>query len=466
MAGEKILLVDDDPTILSTLSRFLTGQGYMVAAAATGQKAKDSLQAEDIPLAILDLMLPDISGLELLAHVREHFPDTEVILFTGLGGMDSAIQALRLGAHDYLVKATLRLPELQSVVDRALERRRLALANRTLLRDLQQAQEELALTRARELTQIRRIGETLSGPLTTQELVSGLLDLIWESLPLSLLGIRLEGLDTGEATTASRVTANLPTAVQSRFDHWLMGELQQGISSGRDNPGAEPPPSPPCPVLLQEKLQAGNIRGVVAGGRDVPFTPEEAELFRIFALQGEAALRNVLLFEEVKSLAVRDGLTGLYNYRHFREVLDHQIEVSRRYGWPLSLLFVDIDDFKVVNDTWGHPEGDLVLKALTHFLQTHVRHADVISRYGGEEFVVLLPQTSYQQAYRLAERLRGEIALTPIALSHGDIFITVSIGVASLHSEMNGEYLLKAADAGLYKAKQTGKNRVCGPEEG
>jgi diguanylate cyclase (GGDEF)-like protein len=95
-----------------------------------------------------------------------------------------------------------------------------------------------------------------------------------------------------------------------------------------------------------------------------------------------------------------------------------------------------------------------------------VRHADVISRYGGEEFVVLLPQTSYQQAYRLAERLRGEIALTPIALSHGDIFITVSIGVASLHSEMNGEYLLKAADAGLYKAKQTGKNRVCGPEEG
>jgi two-component system, cell cycle response regulator len=466
MAGETILLVDDDPTILNTLGRFLTGQGYAVKAAANGREARIALQAEDIPLAILDLMLPDISGLELLAHVKEHFPDTEVILFTGLGGLDSAIQALRLGAYDYLVKATLRLPELQSVVDRALERRRLALANRTLLRDLQQAQEELALTRARELTQIRRIGETLSGPLTTQELVSGLLDLIWESLPLSLLGIRLEGLETGEATSASRVTANLPTAVQGRFDHWLMGELQQEISGGQGHPGAEPPPSPPCPVVLQEKLAAGNIRGMVAGGRDVPFTPEEAELFRIFALQGEAALRNVLLFEEVKSLAVRDGLTGLYNYRHFREVLDHQIEVSRRYGWPLSLLFVDIDDFKVVNDTWGHPEGDLVLKALTHFLQTHVRHADVISRYGGEEFVVLLPQTSYQQAYRLAERLRAEMAATPIALSHGEILITVSIGVASLHSEMNGEELLKAADAGLYRAKQTGKNRVCGPEEG
>lgn len=465
MPEGKILLVDDDPTILSNLSRFLTRQGYEVVAATNGQEAKASLQAGDMSLAILDLMLPDISGLELLAFVREKFPDTEVILFTGLGAMDSAIQALRLGAYDYLVKSALRLPELQSVVNRALERRRLALANRNLLKELQQAQEELALTRARELTQIRRIGETLSRPLSTQDLVSGLLELIWESLPLSLLAIRLQNLDTGSATSASRHTANLPPSAQGQFDRWLTGELHREISAKSGGRLAEPPLSPPCPVVLQERLKARNLLGLVAAGRELPFTPEEAELFRIFALQGEAALRNVLLFEEVKSLAVRDGLTGLYNYRHFREVLDHQIEVSRRYGWPLSLLFVDIDDFKVVNDTWGHPEGDLVLKALTHFLQSHVRHADVICRYGGEEFVVLLPQTSRPQAYRLAERLRGEIALTPIALSHGEIFITVSIGVASLGGDMSGDELLKVADAALYRAKQSGKNRVCGPEE-
>ncbi len=122
---------------------------------------------------------------------------------------------------------------------------------------------------------------------------------------------------------------------------------------------------------------------------------------------------------------------------------------------------MDIDDFKVVNDTWGHPEGDLVLKALTRFLQSHVRHADVLSRYGGEEFVVLLPQTSAQQACRLAERLREEIAATPINLSHGPIRITVSIGVSSLTAGMDGEELLRTADAALYRAKQTGKNRVC-----
>jgi two-component system cell cycle response regulator len=463
---EKILLVDDDPTILHTLTRFLTGQGYAVAAAANGKEALAALQQEDIPLAILDLMLPDASGLELLAHVRENSPDTEVILFTGLGALDSAIQALRLGAYDYLVKSELRLPELQSVVDRALERRRLALANRQLLDDLQLAQKELADTRARELTQIRRIGETLARPLTVQELTGGLLDLMWESLPLAHLGIKFQGHDHGEDTVASRHRRGLPAQVNEQFDRWLEQELRQGIQAGASDPPAEPRVYPPCPVVLQEGLKAEEVRGLVAAGRMEPFSPEEAELFRIFALQGEAALRNVLLFEEVKSLAIRDGLTGLYNNRHFREVLGHQVEMSRRYGWPLSLLFLDIDNFKSINDTWGHPEGDLVLKALADFLQSHVRMADVLCRYGGEEFVVLLPQTSWDQAYRLAERLREGIAATPVALAHGDIHITVSIGVSCLTPDLSGEGLVKAADTALYRAKQAGKNRVWGTEEG
>jgi two-component system NtrC family response regulator len=147
MPEEKILLVDDDPTILSTLTRFLTKQGYAVAGASTGREAVAALKGEAMSLAILDLMLPDATGLELLAHVREHSPDTEVILFTGLGALDSAIQALRLGAYDYLVKSDLRLPELQNVVERALERRRLALANRELSRST--SDEEVTAARVR-----------------------------------------------------------------------------------------------------------------------------------------------------------------------------------------------------------------------------------------------------------------------------------------------------------------------------
>ena len=460
MQGEKILLVDDDPTILRTITRFLRGQGYGVAAAASGKEAMAALGQEEMSLAILDLMLPDTSGLELMAHVRERSPDTEVILFTGLGALDSAIQALRLGAYDYLVKSELRLPELQSVVERALERRRLALANRELLEDLKRAQEELAVTRARELTQIRRIGETLARPLTLQEMTVGLLNLIWESLPLAHLGIKFEGQGQGEDTVASRHRAGLPARLNEQFDRWLRQELHKEV---QDSP-SQSTVSPPCPVVLQEGLKAGEVRGLVAAGREEPFSTEEAELFRIFALQGEAALKNVLLFEEVRNLAIRDGLTGLYNSRHFREVLAHQVEVSRRYGWPLSLIFLDIDNFKGINDTFGHPDGDLVLKALARFLQSHVRLADVICRYGGEEFVVLLPQTSRDHAQLLAERLREEIAGTPIPLSHQEIHLTVSIGLSYLTPSLSDEDLVKNADTALYKAKQSGRNRVCGFE--
>jgi two-component system cell cycle response regulator len=461
MPGGKILLVDDDPTILETLSRFLTGQGFAVVAAPSGREALAALQAEAVSLAILDLKLPDISGLELLAYVREHSPDCEVILFTGLGALDSAIQALRLGAYDYLVKSELRLPELHNVVERALERRRLALANRKLLEDLKRAQEELAATRARELTQIRRIGESLSRPLTAQEWVNGFLDLMWESLPLTLLGVRFKSQESLELSAVSRHLPDLPAEALEGFDHWLDLQLQ----NFPHNPAGELPLPPLCTAILHQGLQAEEVLGLVAAGRDKPFSAEEAELFRIFALQGEAALKNLLLFEEVKSLAIRDGLTGLYNYRYFHEVLTHQVQVSRRYGWPLSLLFMDIDDFKIINDTRGHPEGDLVLKALASFLKTHVRQSDMICRYGGEEFVVLMPQSSRTQAFHMADRLREEIAATPIALSHGQVQITVSIGVASLESPVSGENLVKTADAAMYQAKQSGKNRVCCPEE-
>jgi len=462
MPGEKILLVDDEPTILSNLSRFLTNQGYMVTAVASGREALATLQEENISLAILDLLLPDFSGLELLRHVRENSPDTEVILFTGLGALDSAVQALRLGAYDYLVKSELRLPELQSVVDRALERRRLALANRELLEDLKRAQEELAATRARELTQIRRIGETLARPLTTQEWADGLLDLIWESLPLVLLGFRCQSQENLELNVASRHVPGIPVQTQEQFYRWLEFQLQQEIQSHPDDSPRHNSPAPPCPEVVWQILGAGEVQGLVGAGRAEPFSSEEVELFRIFTLQGEAALKNLLLFEEVKSLAIRDGLTGLYNYRHFHEALNHQVEVSRRYEWPLSLLFLDIDDFKKINDTRGHLAGDLTLKTLAGFLKTHVRHADMICRYGGEEFVVLMPQSSASQAFQLADRLREEIAATSFSLSQGGVRLTVSIGVSTLDEQMSGEDLVKTADAALYRAKQSGKNRVCG----
>ena len=159
-------MADDDPAILGVLTEFLEGQGYAVQAVTDGNQARAALEAEEFTLALLDLKLPGLSGLDLLSHIKANFLETEVILFTGHAGLESAVQALRLGAYDYLLKSDLILADLQAVINRALERRRLAQTNRLLLENLSQAREELAQRRAAELTQIRRIGETLAGPLT------------------------------------------------------------------------------------------------------------------------------------------------------------------------------------------------------------------------------------------------------------------------------------------------------------
>ena len=194
------------------------------------------------------------------------------------------------------------------------------------------------------------------------------------------------------------------------FKVWLKQRFQQATRRRPEIPASR---LAAFPEILWARVQTGGCLALVAGGREYPFTPEESELFDVINLQGEAALKNLELFEEVKNLAIRDGLTGLYNYRHFWELLGHEVEQSRRYETPLSLLFLDLDSFKVINDTLGHSQGHAVLKTLADYLQGALRQADVICRYGGEEFVVLLPKTPWEQAVLLAERLREGIAATP-----------------------------------------------------
>lgn len=461
MPGEKVLLADDDALMLGLLSEFLSGQKYQVQTATDGHLALEAIKRENFHLALFDLRLPGLSGLELLSHLKNLSPDTEVILFTGYAGLDTAIQALRLGAYDYLLKSEVRFPELQAVVERALERRRLAQANRELLAGLQEAQEELSRRRGAELSQIRRIGETLAGHLTWELLFQGLLDLIWEGLPLAVLGLEVQG---GGERTLSRAYSRREDVADDAFTGFrvMLQERLQELGGAGGATAAAPAPPAPFTAILWGQIKAEEVLCLVAAARETSFTPEEAELFRIFTLQGEAALNNLLLFEEVKNLAIRDGLTGLYNHRHFWELLEREVELARRYERPLSLIFLDIDDFKMVNDTLGHPQGDVVLKTLADYLVKTVRHADLACRYGGEEFVVILSQTPLEQALALAERLRLGISQIPLHLKGQELSITVSLGVAELAPQTtNGESLVHAADTALYRAKQAGKNRVC-----
>ena len=175
--------------------------------------------------------------------------------------------------------------------------------------------------------------------------------------------------------------------------------------------------------------------------------------------QSETALRNAL--EEVERLAITDSLTSLYNRRHLFELADRELQRSRRYRLPLSVVMVDIDEFKRVNDTYGHAIGDQVLQGVAESCRKELREVDVIGRYGGDEFVALLPETGLSAACQVAERLRKSIAERTLDTRAGRITVTVSLGIATLGDEhLTPESLLDRADQALYVAKRNGRNRV------
>jgi len=169
----------------------------------------------------------------------------------------------------------------------------------------------------------------------------------------------------------------------------------------------------------------------------------------------------LLLYEENRLLSITDGLTKVYNHRHFHEVLENEWLRSQRYKIPLSLLMIDVDHFKKVNDMYGHQLGDMVLAGIARVLMVNTRELDTVARYGGEEFAVILPQTDVEKAKIVGEKLREKVKEQHFheQLKPGEI--TISVGIAAASSEMKTmKDLITTADYALYTAKENGRNRV------
>ncbi len=186
-------------------------------------------------------------------------------------------------------------------------------------------------------------------------------------------------------------------------------------------------------------------------------------MFLYLVGQAAASVENLALHELVSEQAVTDDLTGLANNRAFRDLMDKEAARAQRFGHDLSLLILDIDNFKKINDTYGHPQGDVVLKGIGRILAEESRGIDFPARYGGEEFVVALPETGTQGAAEVGERIRERIEEEAVPLLDGDgeIQVTASLGLATLPgAAADARELIAKADEALYEAKGSGKNRL------
>lgn len=224
----------------------------------------------------------------------------------------------------------------------------------------------------------------------------------------------------------------------------------------------------PTPVIvLTHESEARVARDAFQRGVDDYLLKEELETISMFDVISNVIEKKDLREEQIKrelllrEQAERDGLTGLYNHRYFIDAIEREFARARRYHRPLSLLMLDLDGFKSINDTCGHPQGDQLLRKIAQIIHQAVRFVDIVSRYGGDEFAVLLPETDLKPAGRLAGRLIDEIRKNPF-LHEGKIFpVSASAGVAGYHPEqVTAGSLLKEADHALYEAKRKGRDRI------
>ena len=271
-------------------------------------------------------------------------------------------------------------------------------------------------------------------------------------------GVLVEQLRAGETESAALLLdaeARAPDGVEGR----ALQELTPVI-------GDDPVEALAAPLVTEASVLG--LLTLVAPD-DGSFDEQAARAVGALAGQGAVAIENARLHRLIQKQARTDGLTSLANHREFQEQLAHEVERAQRFGVPVGLVLLDLDDFKAVNDSYGHLAGDNVLKAVSGALRGAIRDIDQASRYGGEEFAVILPHTTVEGATRLAERLRQAIAERVANAPDGrQIRITASFGVAGLpaHAATQVE-LIAIADAALYRAKQSGKNRVSvGPPHG
>ncbi|MBT3185085.1 MAG: diguanylate cyclase [Nitrospina sp.] len=322
MKKPAVLLIDDEEAILAGISYVLEKNGYRVVTANGGEQGLEVFKKENLQMVITDLVMDGIGGLEVLKQVKEIEPETMVVIMTGHGEMDSSIEALRLGASDYLLKPC--------------------------------KEEEL-------LFRVTRCFE------------------------------KLQMLNDAKKTNE---------------------KLKKSVIKHQE---------------LEKSLRASN--------------------------------------KQLELLSTLDGLTGIANRRTFEKFLEREWKSSMRHTQPATAIMMDIDFFKLYNDTYGHQAGDDCLKKVARTIEKSLRRpGDLVARYGGEEFVAILSDTSQKGAFSLAEKVRASVEALEIPHQASPVnkFVTISLGVASRVPERGdaSSILISEADQSLYKAKQEGRNRV------
>lgn len=448
----RILIVDDVPANLKLLEAKLSSEYYQVMLASNGAEAIEKAKKESPDIILLDVMMPGMDGFETCRRLKDQQETTHIpiIMVTALSDAADRVRGLEAGADEFITKPVRDIPlfarvrslvRLKTLVDayRVREDTTVGLgALRQTPEERERPKGKIAILSDDAMTALtlKRILEKDGHFITVFDFLEGALNSIPnDSFDVVITPLRMRGDDALRACVQLRnqeKTRHLPILMMAEEDdeQTLIKALELGIND-----------------YILRPIDAQELRARV--------------VTQIRRLRYQERLRNT--YQSSINLALTDELTQLYNRRYFNAHIDSILSTADREHRSTTLLFVDIDHFKRINDVYGHDAGDKVLIDLSDKLKHHLRDADFLARLGGEEFAVILHDTRTGVALQIAERLRRAVEINPFILpSEEEIKITISVGVACTRdiTGINKTTLLKVADQALYKAKRSGRNRV------
>jgi two-component system, cell cycle response regulator len=469
LQGVRIALIEDDRAAAKVYARWIEAAGARVIWLANLEQFKTALEGtagwcqdpKSAPsLVLTDLILPDGSGLEIVSLWRKQFPQAPVLVCTAFATVENAVEAMKMGAFDFLRKP-IQEEEVVLVLRKAWAHASVLQENESLssaVRILGMAQTLSGLTDKAQL--LKTFGRLLYRELKSTECYVFNYTANKKSVEC-LLDLRLPGMarkvpeEVAQMHLASQL-ANLPDAPENFADIDLSrSELPEVIESREKSS-----------IVVVVNSPTGNM-GMLVLLQD-PSTANEPsrreELHPIF-VQAARAFQSI---DVAAALSFVDELTGLYNQRFLEVALTNEVARANRYGAPLSLLFVDLDKFKEINDSHGHIVGSQMIKEASKILKQSMRDSDYLLRYGGDEFCAILPSTPAGGAHVVAERIRATFESSMFDLREitgvetaRDLNVTTSIGIATFpECAREPRDLIQAADTAMYVSKRGGKNRL------
>jgi len=449
----RVLVVDDVLANVKLLEARLTAEYFDVVTAMNGRDAIEICNNSAIDIVLLDVMMPVMDGFEVCRRLKSdiHTHHIPVIMVTALDQTSDMVKGLEAGADDFLTKPVNDV----ALITRVKSQVRI----KTLVDELRMRAatgEEMGINDEIDL-------------VVRQPIVNGRI-LIVDDRPSSYERISDALSEDHSVDIEADPQQAVFVAAEGGYELVIVNlslKDYDGLRLCSQIRSLERTRHLPIMVISDPSDNARLLRGLEMGINDYVLRPvDKNELFARVRTQVRRKRYTDKLrdsFQHNLEMAVTDPLTGLHNRRYMEGHLNTLVEKARDEDKPLSLLLLDIDYFKAVNDTHGHDAGDDVLREFSVRLRSNVRGIDLACRYGGEEFVVVMPETNKALAFMVAERVRQQIAGKPFVVQGGgtSLDITVSIGIASLEDgDRTPNSLLRRADEALYTAKRDGRNRV------